>query len=444
MTDPTTANPACQDNMKQTMKYAIQELGMNHIENARGYGSSEIQMGVILNELISSGEVKREDLLIQTKVSWGLSPQAFRETLDKSMSYLQVDYVDLFSFHGMAYDAAYENVFGKGEDSLIHIVKEYKKAGKIRHIGFSTHGRVSHIKKFIETDEFEYVNLHYHAFGSYTATGEGENGGNLDCVRLLKEKDMGVFIISPYDKGGRLYAPSKKLRSLTLPDLEPINYGSLFLWHHADFDEQNAPCHTFTVGAARPSDLDEPAVSAYLHGTKPEEMKQRVLAVKSRLEQAVIDTFDDQWVKTWHIGVPNSESMKDGPYQLGQIVGMYNQIKAWGMLDYCRDRYGTFDGNQKNWDPKKSIGDNVKKCPPWVFMPGFTPNPNADASLNMPDYRDMLGDVPEENKERVLEAIEFVFNYCSTASTEKGGLDIPEDWKEAYDMRPWTEFPERK
>lgn len=150
---------------------------------------------------------------------------------------------------------------------------------------------------------------------------------------------MGVFIISPYDKGGRLYAPSKKLRSLTLPELEPIQFGSLWLWAHEYMDNEKAPTHTFTVGAARPSDLDEPAVAAYLFRTRKDEMLKKVRAVTEKLDDAMVEAFDEDWVKTWFHGVPNCLT-EDQEYNLGQIVSLYNVIKAWGMLGYAKDRYG--------------------------------------------------------------------------------------------------------
>ena len=49
---------------------------------------------------------------------------------------------------------------------------------------------------------FDYANIHFHAFGSYTASG-GNTEGNKEVVKLMNEKDMGVLIISPNDKGGR-------------------------------------------------------------------------------------------------------------------------------------------------------------------------------------------------------------------------------------------------
>ena len=59
---------------------------------------------------------------------------------------------------------------------------------------------------------------------------------------------MGVFIISPTDKGGRLYAPSDKLRELTAP-LSPMAFNDLWCLTNLDV-------HTLSLGAAVPSDFD--------------------------------------------------------------------------------------------------------------------------------------------------------------------------------------------
>ena len=68
-------------------------------------------------------------------------------------------------------------------------------------------------------------------------------------------------------------------------------------------------------------------------------------------------------------------------------------------------------------------------------MPGITPKPGTD-------YSDMLSEVPEKNKDKVLEALDFTFKFCSNLS---GACpDIPREWETAFDMRPWCAFPERK
>jgi hypothetical protein len=350
---------ACQENIVDILKYAINEVGVNHIETANMYGSSEIQLGDVFKRLFESG-VKREDVIIQTKVNC-FAAKDFRKTLEDSFNKLQLEYVDLLSFHGVNYYKQYDLIFNNPDgENLMDIAKEYIKAGKVRHIGFSSHAQPELIKKCIETDAFDYANIHLHAFGSYTASGGGECGGNIENARLMKEKDMGVFIISPYDKGGKLYAPSKKLRSLTLPDLEPIQYGSLWCFHLADLDEAQASAHTIVCGAARPSDLDEPAYAAYLYGNKREESLLKVKNVAARLRQAQIDTLGEEWLDSWHKGLPNCNG-DDKIYAFGQMVWLHNIIKAWGLYEFAKDRYGSFDGNTKSFDPALSNEENIQK-----------------------------------------------------------------------------------
>ena len=426
-----------QENLLAIMRHAIKNLGINHIECARGYGSSELQTGAALQQLFKEGEVKREDLIIQTKIN-AMNPKLFRETIEKSFAMLQVDYIDLFSFHGLNLQYHYDLIFNNpsGGENLMDIVNEYKAQGKIRHIGFSTHAQPKFIVKCIETDAFEYANVHYHAFGSYTASGGGDFGGNKEVVRLMKEKDMGIFVISPYDKGGRLYAPSKKLRSLTLPEFEPMTYGSMWLFGHQYFDEEHAPIHTFTVGAARPSDLDESVIAALQFNANPTGYLGQIEIVSERLRAAEIESFGEQWVNSWWHGVPQCDTDND-MYQFGQIVWLHNVIKAWGMLDFAKDRYATFDGNLEKWDFSKNARENIANMRGrWGYMPGLAYDPSKD-------YSDFLKDVPEENKERVLEAIKFVHYHCSSSSEKENDQILPE-WKEAFDMRPWTAFPERK
>merc|ERR1740139_889254 len=196
---------------------------------------------------------------------------------------------------------------------------------------------------------------------------------------------MGVFVISPYDKGGRIYAPSKKLRSLTLPDLEPIRYGSLWLWNHENLDAEHAPIHTIVCGAARPSDLDQPAIAAYLHGTRTEEMTEKVTTVAKRLHDVEVEALGEDWVNTWWEGVPNCSTVEDA-YQFGQIVSLYNMIKAWGMLDYAKDRYEPFDDSLARWDFDLPTKQNIAVATVmWGYMPGIATEQDKDYSHLFPN-----------------------------------------------------------
>ena len=182
----------CQDNLATILKRAILDYGINHIETAIAYGTSEMQLGVALKQLFITGQVRREDLIIQTKVNIKEDPKEFRSLLEKSFNNLQVDYLDLFAFHGFNGAWQWDWMFRDRSDNCWNVVEEYRKAGKIRFVGFSTHGPTELISRAIETDKFDYLNLHHHFCGSYTASGDGPNGiGNLHCLRLMKERDMG-------------------------------------------------------------------------------------------------------------------------------------------------------------------------------------------------------------------------------------------------------------
>jgi len=221
--------------------------------------------------------------------------------------------------------------------------------------------------------------------------------------------------------------------------MEPIDYGSQWLFNHGELDEENAPVHTMTIGAARPSDLDEPAIAAFLHAnvnantTNREEMIKKVKIVSKRLYEAEVEALGEDWVKNWWVNVPNCDTVNDA-YNFGQMVWLHNIVKAWGMLDFAKDRYAVFDGNLKKWDFDRSTRENIEKMRSgWGYCPGLAYEPGKDFSK-------YLEKVPEENREKVMEAIQFAFEHCSSSS-DKSSTVVPSEWETAYDMRPWLEFP---
>jgi len=71
---PTVANSPGQTESEATIRRAI-EVGINHIETARGYGTSEMQLGQILPTF------PRDQLIVQTKVNPAKIPESFTISL---------------------------------------------------------------------------------------------------------------------------------------------------------------------------------------------------------------------------------------------------------------------------------------------------------------------------------------------------------------------------
>jgi len=434
--DMTQVEDECQENLVNILRYAYQ-CGVTHIETATMYGSCQLQLGFALKQLFDSGEIKREDLIIQTKLPVGnITAAAYRDGILASIRSLQLDYVDLFAVHGLNLQSDYDTLFENPKGNLCEALTELKKKGKIRHVGFSTHGPATLIQKAIETDFFDYINLHYQWCGSYTASGDLEDAGNLANVRLAHKKDMGIFIISVYDKGGRLYAPSNKLRDLCLPDMEPMTYGSVWLWQHEMFDAEKAPAHTFTVGAARPSDLDQPILSSLMLAENGKDLAERRERVSARLDQAMVDALGQEWMDTWNKGLLNAHASKYQTHHTG-LVWLHNLIKGWGMLDFAKDRYAPMENFMKNWSADKTKEENMKK-----LGGGFGWMPGVAVSSSL-DYTPDFANCPEENKERLMEAIHFVHEWASKPAEGQEPKKAPAEWEAAFDMRPWTAFPER-
>src|SRR5690606_19508734 len=84
-----------------------------------------------------------------------------------------------------------------------------------------------------------FMNVHYYYFLQR----------NLAAIQLAEARDMGVFIISPNDKGGHLFNPPTLLRKLTAP-LTPIQW-------NARFCLRLPAVHTLSFGMTAPAHFDE-------------------------------------------------------------------------------------------------------------------------------------------------------------------------------------------
>jgi len=112
------------------MHAAIDE-GLTFFDNAWDYhdGGSEDVMG----RALAGG--KRDKVFLMTK-NCERDYEGSKRCLDESLRRLRTDHVDLWQFHEIIYDSDPDWVFEKGG---IRAAIEARKAGKVRHIGFTGH-----------------------------------------------------------------------------------------------------------------------------------------------------------------------------------------------------------------------------------------------------------------------------------------------------------------
>ncbi len=331
------------ETVQQTLRRAL-ELGLNHIETARGYGQSEAYLGQALQTDLP---LPREQLFLTSKLPPAPDAATMRQAIPDSLARLQVDYLDAIAIHGL--NTPQHLAWVQAPDGCLQALREARAAGQVRHLGFSTHGSLELILAALEIPEFEFVNLHYYYLFQRHAP----------AIARAAERDLGIFIISPADKGGQLYAPPATLAQLCQP-LTPLAFN--YRWLLSD-----ARITTLSFGARQPSDLEAIATVANQDGP----LDAREQAIAQRLQQALTSALGTDRCSQCYQCLPCPEDI-----QIPEVLRLRNLTVAYEMTEFGRYRYGMLE-NAGHWFPGRrgdrctDCGDCLPRCPEQLDIPAL-------------------------------------------------------------------------
>ena len=169
--------------------------GINYYDTAWGYhsGNSELVLGKALSAY------PREDFYLATKFpgydasNWGKAEEIFERQLEK----LGVDYFDFYLFHNVC-EMNIDAYLDDEKYGIYSYLMKQKENGRIRHLGFSCHGSLPVLRRFLDAygKDMEFCQLQLNYLDWNFQNGK-------DKVALLDERNIPVWVMEPL-RGGKL------------------------------------------------------------------------------------------------------------------------------------------------------------------------------------------------------------------------------------------------
>jgi predicted aldo/keto reductase-like oxidoreductase len=307
----------------------------------------------------------RDKVIVQTKVAPKEDPAEFLTIFDQSMNYLRLDYVDLLSLHGINNRQLLD--WSLKKNGCLAAARRLQKEGRVRFIGFSTHATPDIILDAVNSGEFDYINLHWYFV----------NDLNWSAIPAAQKHDMGVFIISPNDKGGKLYEPPPKMVELCAP-LTPMQFNDLYCLARPEV-------HTLSCGAARPGDFDEHVRALDYYDKIP----ATIGPIERRLRAEMECVLGRDWCDDWSRGLPHYVDVP-GEVNISEILRLWTYAKSLDLVAWGKMRYNLL-GQADHWFP----GANAAKIELEKLRPTLSKSPFAQRVPEiLAEAHSMLIDAP--------------------------------------------------
>ncbi len=262
------------DKAEKEVRIAL-EGGVNYFDTAYVYPGNEAAVGEIIQRIGC-----RDQIQIATKLPHYLikSMDGIEKMFEEQLRRLRTDHIDYYLMHMLTDVETWDKLKKLGIEKWI---ADKKKAGKIRHIGFSYHGHTDMFCRLIDVYDWDFTQIQYNYMDEHSQAGRR----GLHCAA---GKGIPVIIMEGL-RGGKLV------------DLLPESAKKLIAEHE--------PKRCATEWAFRWL-YDQPEVTCVLSGMNSEEMVRENLRIAEETKAgsfteedfALIEAIKKEIQKTIKVG----------------------------------------------------------------------------------------------------------------------------------------------
>ncbi len=169
------------------------DAGINYVDTAWPYhdGASEPLVGKALRD----GYRDRVFLATKSPIWLLKKPEDFDTFLDRQLARLETDHIDFYLLHALNVPS-WETCL---KFDALAFGERAKKAGKIRHFGFSFHDDLATFKKICDASDWEFCQIQYNFLDRKEQAGE-------EGLRYARSKGIDIVVMEPL-RGGNLVSP---------------------------------------------------------------------------------------------------------------------------------------------------------------------------------------------------------------------------------------------
>ncbi|MBN2878317.1 MAG: aldo/keto reductase [Clostridia bacterium] len=341
---PTKGSSIDAEEAKRQVLHAI-EGGVNYLDTAWPYhrGASESFLG----EHILNDKAVREKVYVATKLPcFTISKsEKFDEIFNKQLSKLNIDYVDYYLLHSLS-GSTWQKMVDLG---IKEWMDKIKKEGKVRHMGFSFHGKQEDFFKIVDGYDFDFCQVQFNILDENYQAG-------IKGIEYAADKGLGIIVMEPLRGGSltdKIPEEIQKIYDTAEIKRKPADWALRWIYNH--------PQVTLLLsGMNKMEHIDEniKVASESMPGAMNEKENKIIADVRNKyLELLTIGCTGCGYCMPCPVGI-------DIPGVLKELNNYHMFSKAGAKLKYIAyNGIMTADGNAHYASSCIECGKCEKKCP---------------------------------------------------------------------------------